>query len=101
MSDNGILSEDERARCAAISQRIPGEIARIVRAVCDETGIRPAEIYAPTRGLDHVAQARQLIMFIAKRRGFSLNQIGRPLRRHHTTVLHGVRAEEARMAKNV
>lgn len=101
MSNDGILSEDERARCEAISRLIPGEIARIVRAVCDETGVRPAEIYAPTRGPNHVAKARQLIMFIAKRRGFSLNQIGRALRRDSTTVLHGVRAEEARMAENV
>lgn len=100
MSDNDILSEDDRARCAAISKRIPGEIARIVRAVCDETGVRPAEIYAPTRGLDHVAQARQLIMFIADQRGFSTTKISRALRRHHTTVIHGVRAEKIRRVKD-
>lgn len=95
MTEN-LLSDEDLARCAQIVAAHRGPIADIVRAVCAETGIRPVDIYAPGPGLRHVSQARQLIMFIARRRGLTVTKIGRYLNRDHTTVVHGARAEQAR-----
>lgn len=45
-----------------------------------------------------LAHPRQEAMFRMRQAGFSLSQIGRFFRRDHTTVMHGVRAHEARQA---
>ena len=44
-----------------------------------------------------VAQPRQEAMWEMHQAGYSYPQIGRFLNRDHTTVMHGVRAHEARM----
>jgi len=64
-------------------------LACLIRIVANRAGITEADILGPSR-------LRQFVMYLAHKRGMSLPQIGRIMGRHHTTVLHGVRAEEAR-----
>ena len=63
-------------------------IADIVHIVAHVTGVEPDEILSKTRRRP-VAQARQLVMYIAYKRGHTLKGIGRALGRHHSTVIHG------------
>lgn len=45
-----------------------------------------------SRGDRDLISARQAVMAELHRRGFSYSQIGRAMKRDHTTVIHGVRA---------
>lgn len=42
-----------------------------------------------------VAEARQIAIWLLRRRGYSLPQIGAAMARDHTTVLHAIRKIEA------
>lgn len=70
-------------------------LVRALRVV----GLDPAEAASPSRRRDVVLR-RQAAMWILHRvDGFSTTLVGRWLGgRHHTTVVHGVRRAEARMA---
>lgn len=70
-------------------------LACLIRIVAARAGITEADILGPSR-LRKFSNPRQFVMYLAHKRGMSLPQIGRIMGRHHTTVLHGVRAEEAR-----
>jgi len=78
----------------AIREKMIGEI---VAEVSDATGI-PADEITGTRGKPHVSRARQVVMYVAWRNGFTKSEIGRALGRDHTTVMHGVCAEAGRRA---
>lgn len=41
-------------------------------------------------------RARQIVMYVVARAGFTYSAIGRVLKRDHATVMHGVDAEKAR-----
>lgn len=61
-------------------------------------GLSKADLRGPSRQR-YIAHARQEFMYLANKAGRSLPQIGLFLGgRHHTTVLHGVRAHEGRTA---
>lgn len=67
----------------------------ITREVAQGYGIREADILGRSRQA-LISEARQVVMYRAHKAGFSTEQIGRALNRHHTTVMHGIRAEKAR-----
>lgn len=78
---------------------VPVEMAEIVQEVANETGVPWAKIMSRSNIRPH-ARARQLVMFVARRHGMSLIEIGRFLQRDHTSVLHGIRAEQKRRQTN-
>jgi chromosomal replication initiation ATPase DnaA len=67
-------------------------VSSIVAITSSVTGVSVQALLSPIR-LHRVVLARWAVMQIASYRyGLTLNQIGRHLgRRHHTTVLHGLR----------
>lgn len=72
-------------------------MAEIAADICERHEISVADIRAPERGGRPVCAARTAFMFEAYATGrFSLPRIGRFLGRHHTTVMHGIRAHKAR-----
>lgn len=90
-----ILADDDLARCAAIAEIGAGAVRPYVNAVAEATGI-PAWVFYGRGKKKKIAEARQLVMYLANRGGMSLSDIGRALNRDHTTVMHGVRAEAKR-----
>lgn len=70
-------------------------LACLIRIVANRAGITEADILGHCRERKF-SEPRQFVMYLAHKRGMSLPQIGRIMGRHHTTVLHGVRAEMAR-----
>lgn len=71
----------------------------LMRAVCEKNDVTQIDLVS-SRRTQHVAHARQELMYWAKTRtGMSLPDIGRRLGdRDHTTVLHGVRVHGQRIA---
>ena len=70
----------------------------VLAAVAAEFAV-PVEAIRGRRKTQQVAWARQAAMWVARRHtAASLPRIGQLLRRDHSTVLHGVRATEARIA---
>ncbi len=62
-----------------------------VQAVANAYGMSPNFIMGRSR-VSHIAEARQVVMYIlVRRRGMSANAVGRFLKRHHGSVLHGLR----------
>ena len=66
------------------------EIRKIARHVSRETEISLADIYSKKR-VRKIAHARFIVMWLAKRAGYSLTQIGRAFDRDHSTVLNALR----------
>jgi len=58
-------------------------------------GVSPRDILATNRGTPAVCGARADVMRRLRSRGYSLPQIGRWMRRDHSTVLHHVRGVAA------
>lgn len=80
------------------SIRIPGQKLRgVLREVSEASGIPIARILGPSR-VRPVVEARQLVCHVLRRHGMSYPQIGKVIGRDHTTVIHSVRAVEARRA---
>lgn len=90
-----MLSPETLAACKQVLDGRKGTVEKIVAEVAEATGITPRQIYSTSRKA-HVARARQIVMYEARKRGLSLAQIGHAMNRDHTTVMHGVRAEEQR-----
>lgn len=89
------LSADDIKRCRDISNRELGIVRQIASQVAEATDV-PFKAIMGVRRDARTVQARQLVMYIARREGLSLQRIGRVMNRDHTTVLHGIRAEEQR-----
>ena len=89
------LTPDDLVRCEKISAGALGEIQHIAREVSEQTGLRLGELLGPSRK-HPIAHARQIVMFVAHRSGFTPEQIARALRKDRTTIIHGVRAEAKR-----
>jgi len=71
----------------------------IIAQTADRYGTKPSVILG--RNSARVASVpRQAAMAAVQRDlGYSLPRIGRIFKRHHTTVLHGIRAHKARKAQ--
>lgn len=69
----------------------------VIEDVSRRSGIPENEIMARGRGLRPASNARQECYFIMHRHmGYSLPVIGRIMSRDHTSILHGIKAVEAR-----
>lgn len=75
---------------------VRGQFSDILSAVAKSYGIAETEIRGYSRQAPIVA-ARQRVMYLANQAGMSLPQIGRLLRRDHSTVKHGIDREAARV----
>ncbi len=89
------LSQADKARLLDISTRRRGQISDIVHEVSSGTGISCAEIYGRSR-LGIISQARQVVMYLAAKRGLAVSKIASNLSRDRTTISHGIRVEKAR-----
>ena len=69
------------------------ELIKILSAVSESSMITQGDIIGLSRQRS-VAVVRFCFMYIAHESGFTLSEIGRFLNRHHSTVIHGVRAFE-------
>jgi hypothetical protein len=73
---------------------------RLVKSYASEVAfwhhVAPADVLATRRGRPEVCAARADVMRRLRSDGYSLPQIGRWMRRDHTTVLHHTREIEAR-----
>ena len=78
-----LLIEEAEALCQAME------------LVEEQTGVSPIDVLGGSR-LKHIARARQMVMYEARKLGPSYPAIGRGLGRHHTTVIFGCRAEAQR-----
>ena len=87
------MMEHQAIHVDAHAPVIAPRVAEIQRVVCDAAGLSIRDMTAPGRGLPHVAQVRQVAMYLAR----SLTQrtypeIGRLFGgRDHSTVIHAVR----------
>lgn len=66
----------------------------VVEAVCQEYDVPVKCVIATDRSTPAIVEARQFICLYARRRGISLPQIGRLMKRHHTSVLLSARQAE-------
>jgi len=74
-------------------------VAEIQRRVCARFDLEPLELLSHRRGA--TARPRQIAMYLAKTlTPRSYPEIGRLLRRDHSTVMHGVRRIEALRASD-
>ena len=76
-----------------------GLAAQVLADVAERHGLTVADLIGPRR-LRHIAHPRQEAMFCLRACGWTLPRIGRAIGdRDHTTVLHGIRAHQKRMAE--
>ena len=69
---------------------------RVLNEVAESTEILACAIVSDSRAR-HIAQPRQELMWRLHRLGYSTPEIGRLLKRDHSTVVHGIHAHKARM----
>jgi len=62
----------------------------LAREVCQQYGVRASDLSAPTRGRADVCAARDMVCYIAHRRGWTQTKIAAMLRRDSTSVCHAV-----------
>jgi chromosomal replication initiation ATPase DnaA len=73
-------------------------IAKLIyEEVYSETGIS-SQLLVSRSNEAHLVAARSLFAVKARNKNLSYPQIGRILRRHHTTVMHGVRTYTQKLA---
>lgn len=83
-------------RIAAIQRQSPvRRVREIAEAISAETCLPVEDILGSSRARVLV-EARQMVMFIARREGFSFPAIGRAMHLDHSTIQHGVRCENVR-----
>lgn len=73
------------------TREVPAALREILEAVGAERGLRPEEIVEGPQTKEFVQMRRQFSMQ-ARQKGYSLPQIGRALNRHHTSILHLLKA---------
>ena len=72
----------------------------VILAVCTHFGLEEKELLGRGRSRN-VAFPRQVSMYLMRKDAdISLEEIGRALKRDHTTVLHGIRKIEAELARD-
>lgn len=67
----------------------------IVKEVCEYTGHSVQAVMGPSRAAED-CRVRELSCYIAHRSGMTLQQIGRALRRDHTSISRAISNEKAR-----
>jgi chromosomal replication initiation ATPase DnaA len=67
----------------------------IVAATATKHGVEPKDVFGHSRRAP-IARARQEVMYRARLMGKSLTEIGKLLRRDHTTIMHGIAAHMKR-----
>lgn len=68
----------------------------IIAAVADRRGFKAEDLRGPSRKRP-IAHARHEAMYLCRLEGrWTFPQIGRVFARDHATVIHGIRAHEAR-----
>jgi chromosomal replication initiation ATPase DnaA len=93
------LYPEDRARARQIAQQLTPLAQKLAEDWCAECGVSLAEMRRQSRRKP-VVEARQALMWLLYRRaGLTYSQIGRALKRDHTTVMHGVAAEDRRREK--
>ena len=90
-----VLSDEDLRRCRSISMRHNDRVKEIALAVSAETAIPISAIYGP-RKLQEIVAARNLVMYLAHKEGVSQRAISTALNRDHTTIGHGIKAEQKR-----
>lgn len=73
-------------------------VRQIAAEVCSHTGNSVHAVLGRSRAA-HVCRVRELVCYIAHRRGLTLSQIGRALRRDHSTIKHAIENEVRRRAE--
>lgn len=73
-------------------------VRQIAAEVCSHTGNSVQAVLGRSR-VPHVCRVRELVCYIAHRRGLTLSQIGRALRRDHSTIKHAIENEVRRRAE--
>lgn len=66
----------------------------IIYAAADLYGVSIDQVLSTSEEI-HVVRARQAAAWLMHRQGLSYPQIGRALKRHHTTMMHAVRRVES------
>lgn len=89
------LSDDDIRRCREIALQRRDVVHEIAVAVAAETGVPVRAIYGRRR-TTQISEARQLVMYIARKRGLTIPVIAMALDRDTATVQHGINAEKAR-----
>ena len=89
------LTSAEIAACKAVASSAHTRARPVILAILKECRVTVEELTSDTR-TDRIAHARQIIMAALHDRGFSTTEIGGLLGRDHTTVIHGIRAANAR-----
>jgi chromosomal replication initiation ATPase DnaA len=72
---------------------------KIMREVCEKHGVAVSDIVSRRRTKDLVLPRHEIMWRIRHETPASLPQIGRLMRRDHTSVYHGIRKYEAYRAK--
>lgn len=68
----------------------------VVEAVASNAGITREQLLGRNRGREFVRPRQDLMRILRHDYGMPYPQIGRLLDRDHTTIIHGVKASEAR-----
>ena len=89
------LSPESIAACKVVFGLHRNRVLELIDAVSAETGIPAKQIRGRCRKA-HIVRARQIVMYEARQLGLSYPQIARAMGKDHTTIIHGVRAEEQR-----
>ena len=89
-------AEDLEAAAASTAPRVT--VRQIAAEVCAQTGNSVIAVMGRSRA-PHVCRVRELVCYIAHRRGLTLSQIGRALRRDHSTIKHAIENEVRRRAE--
>jgi hypothetical protein len=72
---------------------------RIMKEVCEKYGVRLADLKSCRRTRNLVIPRHEVSYRLRMETGLSMPAIGRLLDRDHTTILHGVKAYERRLAE--
>lgn len=92
-----MIPEDLPTAAASVAPRIT--VRQIAVEVCSHTGNSVHAVFGRSRAA-HVCRVRELVCYIAHRRGLTLSQIGRALRRDHSTIKHAIGNEVRRRAED-
>lgn len=94
------LDPSDLSRAKAISMRMPAKTRDTILQWSEACGVSVDDLLGPSREA-WLVEARQGLMWVLRHRlGLSYPEIGRAVRRDHTTAMHGVKAEERRRVQS-
>lgn len=94
MTDHPMTDEEIAAIRAIRGRKTIREMARLAAA---EAGIPLAELLGPSHRHD-LCKVREVVYGAARRHGYSTTQTARIFKRHHTTIISGLRNLDRRNA---